>query len=293
MNSLTGIINFYKETGYTSSDAVSVVRKTLGCKAGHTGTLDPQAVGVLPILIGKATKIADYIGGAKSYRAELQLGITTDTDDLTGTILSERPVNVSIDILRHAVLSFLGETLQTPPMYSAVKLGGKKLYELARAGKTVERVPRAVTISQLNVIDYNPDTHKAIMDVTCSKGTYIRTICHDIGTELGCGAVMSSLRRTRAGAYTIDMASRLDQIVEAISSGDIGVIIKPVDSIFAEYPQVTLGYAETQKCKNGAPNKPLEIQDGKHRFYGPDNEFLALGEVISGEIKILKRFFEV
>ena len=252
MSGLSGILNIYKEKGYTSSDAVSVVRKLCGQKAGHTGTLDPQAEGVLPVCIGKATKIADYIDGQKCYRAELKLGITTDTDDLTGEILSESPVNVSLDTLKNTALQFLGDTLQIPPMYSAVKIGGKKLYELARAGKTAERTPRTISISKISILKYDPDTSTAIMDITCSKGTYIRTLCSDIGRVLNCGGCMGDLVRTQSGPFHIEGSVTLGRLKEYSDENQIGKLVIPIGDILP-YNTVNADLAQEKRLINGSP----------------------------------------
>jgi len=270
MNGLSGVINIYKEKGYTSSDVVSVVRKALSCKTGHAGTLDPQAVGVLPVLIGKATKIADYIGCAKRYQAGLQLGVTTDTDDLTGKVLTEIPVNAGMESIKNTVRTFLGETLQAPPMYSAVKIGGKKLYELARAGKVVERAPRPVNISQIDVIDYNPDTHMAIIDVTCSRGTYIRSLCADIGRALNCGGCMGELVRTLSGPFCISNSITLGRLKEYIADNRVNEIVAPIESVL-KYKMISAQFQEkliangnpvlVSACENG-----YEVSDGEYAF---------------------------
>jgi len=264
MSSLSGVLNVYKEKGYTSSDAVSVVRKVLGhVKAGHTGTLDPQAEGVLPVCIGKATKIADYIDGGKSYRAELILGVTTDTDDMTGKILTESMVNVSGAALENAALSFLGRSMQTPPMYSAIKIGGKKLYELARAGKTADRKPREIELSQIDILEYDPETHMAVMDVDCSKGTYIRSLCADIGRALGCGGCMGGLTRTRSGPFMVKDSITLDALREYTAAGRTGELLHSIEEVL-KYKTVCAPAADEKRVLNGGSFcvGPEGVQDG-------------------------------
>ena len=221
MDKFNGILNVYKEAGFTSHDVVAKLRGILKQKKiGHTGTLDPGAVGVLPICLGKATKLSMVLTDKdKEYVAVLRLGITTDTQDMTGTVLGENPVTVSEEKVREVILSFLGSYPQIPPMYSAIKINGKKLYELARVGKEVERPPRMVDIKELEILRINlPEVE---FRVVCSKGTYVRTLCHDIGEKLGCGGTMSALERTRSGEFTVADALTLSQIEELIREGKI------------------------------------------------------------------------
>jgi len=253
MSDLTGVLNIYKEKGYTSSDAVSVVRKILGrVKAGHTGTLDPQAEGVLPVCVGRATKIADYIGGEKRYRAELVLGVTTDTDDLTGKVLTESPVDIGMGLLEETALSFLGKSMQTPPMYSAIKIGGKKLYELARAGKTADRAPREINIFLISVKGYDETAHTAILDVECSKGTYIRSLCADIGRALGCGGCMGGLARTRSGPFLIENSVTLGKLGAYAEAGRIYELLHPIEDVL-KYRAVSAPAGYEKQIVNGAP----------------------------------------
>ncbi|MCL2377902.1 MAG: tRNA pseudouridine(55) synthase TruB [Defluviitaleaceae bacterium] len=257
---MTGFFNVYKEAGYTSHDVVAIVRKLTGAKAGHTGTLDPQAEGVLPVCIGRATKLADMITGQeKSYVAEVILGVTTDTGDMTGQELSRSPVQFNEDAVCKAVEGFLGPQTQIPPMYSALKIGGKRLYELARKGQTVERKPRAVNISAIRVVEYRPENNSFVIDVTCSKGTYIRSLCMDIGEVLGTGAAMGSLLRTRSGAFYIDAAVRLSRIKEAVSDGSISELLLNVEDMLA-FPRAFVQAEGMTMAKNGNP-VPLELVD--------------------------------
>ncbi|MDR0271761.1 MAG: tRNA pseudouridine(55) synthase TruB [Clostridiales bacterium] len=231
----SGIINIRKEKDYTSHDVVAIIRKITGEKAGHTGTLDPNATGVLPVCIGRATKLADYIVATdKTYAAEIVFGITTDTGDITGNVLTQKDASVDFEDFRKVAESFIGDYLQTPPMYSAIKIGGKKLYELAREGKTVERKPREVKIYDLQVFERNG---KFFLDVTCSKGTYIRTLCMDIGEILGCGAVMGDLTRTKNGIFDIENSVSLDEVRAAAEEDKLHEIIIPADKVLP-YPVV-------------------------------------------------------
>ena len=269
--STPGVVNVYKEKGYTSSDVVSIVRKLLNSKAGHVGTLDPQATGVLPVCIGSATKTSDYISGNKRYRAELKLGVTTDTDDLTGKVLTESPVEACLEELKAAVQGFLGETQQIPPMYSAIKIGGKKLYELARAGKTVERAPRIVNISQIDVLEYNHDTCTAVIDVSCSKGTYIRSLCADIGRVLNCGGCMGELIRTQSGPFHITDSIKLERLKDYVNENRISdILIRTEDILPYQIVDVPL-YLE-KRIINGNPvsvdkcEARSDIQEGELAF---------------------------
>lgn len=246
-----GIINIYKEAGFTSHDVVARLRGILKQKKiGHTGTLDPEAVGVLPVCLGSATRICDMLTDQdKEYEADMLLGVETDTQDLTGRILADRPVRCSEDEARCAVLSFVGPYDQVPPMYSACKVGGRKLYELAREGKEVERSPRRVLISSIEITDM--DLPRISMRVTCSKGTYIRTLCHDIGQKLACGAAMQSLKRTRAGRFEIEESITLAQLEKLCRDGREQERILPVEAVFAHLPAIHVRKAYERLIRNG------------------------------------------
>ena len=291
--SISGIIIVDKPPEWTSHDVVAKLRGVFKIKRiGHGGTLDPMATGVLPIFVGRATRAAEFCENAeKEYIAGLRPGVVTDTQDITGSILSSISVSVNESDLSVLLQHFLGEQKQIPPMYSAIKQDGKKLYELARRGIDVPRQARDIRISVLELL--KRDGQDFLLRVVCSKGTYIRTLCHDIGTALGCGATMSSLRRTRAGAFTIGMAHDLSEIISSATTGNAAETLMPVDSIFAEYPSVRLSDADTRRSKNGALNRVRDHVDGTYRFYGPDDEFLALCDVKNGEVKTIKNFFEV
>lgn len=232
MENISGVINIYKEKGYTSHDVVNIVRKKLNkIKTGHTGTLDPDATGVLPICLGKATKLSDYISAdIKKYTAVLTLGKTTDTQDLSGEILKERPVLVSEKEIELAVNSFKGEILQIPPMYSAIKINGKRLYQIARKGEEIIRQPRKVCIYDINIKRFT-DNFDIEIDVTCSKGTYIRTLCNDIGEKLGCGGFMKELLRTESGKFKIENAVKLDELYNILENGKLSDILIPMEGI--------------------------------------------------------------
>lgn len=253
MNSnISGIINIYKEKGFTSHDVVNIVRKTLGkIKTGHTGTLDPEAEGVLPVCVGKATKLADYISSSvKQYRAEMTLGITTTTEDHTGEVIGRHAVHLSHDEVIEAAKSFVGEYYQKPPMYSAVKVNGKKLYELAREGIEIERKTRLIHIYDIEDITFKQDNVVEML-VTCSKGTYIRTLCKDIGEKLGCGAHMSALVRTASGRFTLDNSIRLDAFKQLVKEGRIDEILLSPEEALSDYKRVTVSKAAEKYLANG------------------------------------------
>lgn len=251
---MDGILNIYKEAGWTSHDVVAKLRGILKTrKIGHTGTLDPDAVGVLPVCIGRATKACDMLTDkSKVYEAVLRLGITTDTEDMSGRILSENVVNTTCDEVKDAVLSFLGEYEQIPPMYSAIKVNGQKLYDIAREGKVIERTPRPVTIYDLEILEMNLPTVR--IRISCSKGTYIRSLCRDIGEKLECGGCMEHLTRTKVGEFTIEKSIPLSKVQELADNNQIDKFIKPVDHLFLQYPMVkTTTMADHKLAGNGNP----------------------------------------
>lgn len=289
---MNGIIIIDKPLGRTSHDMVYEMRKVTGIKKiGHTGTLDPMATGVLPVCIGSATKMADMLTlSDKSYIAELVLGRTTDTQDADGKVLTECKVNCSEEEIRCAVNSFVGEIEQVPPMYSAIKQNGKKLYELARQGIEVERKPRKVTINSIDILEINGERVK--IDVSCSKGTYIRTLCEDIGKKLGVGAYMNTLRRTRTGQFTIEESHTLSEIKELKENGGIESIIIPADRMFEEYPSVTLNPKQVKSVTNGVAMTYREGQEGQtYRVYDNENKFLCISRITDGRLKLIKSFW--
>ena len=286
---MNGIVIIDKPMDWTSQDVVSKLRGVLHTKRiGHGGTLDPMATGVLPVFVGRATRGVEFFEHAvKTYEATLRLGITTDTEDITGTVLTEAPVNVTEAQLESALEKFRGDILQIPPMYSAIKIGGQKLCDLARKGREVERKPRPVTIYLLELLSFDGITAK--LRVRCSKGTYIRTLCKDIGAVLGCGGCMESLRRTAAGAYSIEEAVPLQQLVEA---ADPGSYLRPVDTLFTEYEAVTLTEKQALRCRNGN-SFTVALPQGTYRAYDAEGNFLMLAKVEDNVMSTIKSFFEV
>lgn len=278
-----GILNVYKEKGYTSHDVVAKLRGITGQKKiGHTGTLDPDAVGVLPVCLGKGTKVCSLLTDEnKTYEAVMLLGKVTDTQDISGKVLSERPVDASEDEVRETVLSFQGEYDQIPPMYSAVKVQGKKLYELARRGQEVERETRRVEICGAEILEMAlPEVR---MSVTCSKGTYIRTLCHDIGEKLGCGGCMEELCRTRVGRFHIEDALTLGEIEGLAQAGNLAARVVPVDAMFPEYCKAQIRKSWELYAKNGNPLPQEALEErrdetggGKIRLYDSEGQFIAL-----------------
>ncbi|MCL2366693.1 MAG: tRNA pseudouridine(55) synthase TruB [Oscillospiraceae bacterium] len=290
---LNGIIIVDKPEDWTSHDVVAKLRNALKTKRiGHGGTLDPMATGVLPIFVGRATRASEFCENAeKEYVADIRLGMVTDTQDITGNVLGTRASSVSSAELEAILATFVGPQKQIPPMYSAIKKNGKKLYELARKGIEVERQARDINISTLELMGSNGSDFT--LHIVCSKGTYIRTICHDIGAALGVGGTMSSLRRTKAGAFDIEMAHTLEAILASAAQGDISQYLRAVDSIFSEYPAVMLCAAQAAKVKHGAQITVSGQPDGRYRFYGAEDEFLALGNVENENVKMIKNFFGV
>ncbi|MCC6094161.1 MAG: tRNA pseudouridine(55) synthase TruB [Eubacterium sp.] len=242
---INGVINVYKEKGYTSFDVVAKLRGILHQKKiGHTGTLDPDAEGVLPVCLGKATRLVDMLTSeTKTYEAVLLLGVDTDTQDVSGSVLSSHPVTCTQEELGDCLRSFAGDQLQIPPMYSALKVHGRRLYEIAREGKTVEREARPVHFYEIKMLSCQ--LPKAVIRVTCSRGTYIRTLCHDIGERLGCGGCMEALTRTRVGMFCMEDALHLDEIRQKTEDGRLGDILIPVDQLFAIPSLETLPQADS------------------------------------------------
>ena len=286
---MNGIVIVDKPAGWTSQDVTAKLRRVFQTRRiGHGGTLDPMATGVLPVFVGRATRGVEFFEHAdKVYEAELRLGITTDTEDITGTVLQTKPVSVTEQALLDILPQFRGEIYQTPPMYSALKVDGKKLYDLARKGVEVHREPRKITIFSLELLCFSGDTAK--LRVHCSKGTYIRTLCKDIGEALGCGGCMAALRRTAAGDYTEQDAISLDQLLDA---PDPEKYLQKVDSLFACHPAVTLTANQEKRCRNGNAFS-VTLEDGTYRTYSQDGEFLMLAKVESGVMSTIKSFFEV
>ena len=294
-----GIINVYKEKGFTSHDVVAKLRGIVGQKQiGHTGTLDPDATGVLPVCLGKATKLCDLLTDKnKTYEAVLLLGKTTDTQDITGEVLEEKSTEaLTEEKVREAIEGFIGDYEQIPPMYSALKVNGKKLYELAREGKVIERKARPVKILDIQILEI--DLPKVRMEVSCSKGTYIRTLCHDIGEKLGCGGCMESLIRTRVSTFRIEDAKTLDEIETLKQEGKLAELLVPIDAMFPFYPKITVKDDWKAFAKNGNPLdlKMLKEACGQDeetqvRLYDESGKFIAIYQWKEKKYHIVKMFF--
>ena len=286
---MNGIVIIDKPRQWTSQDVTAKLRGVFHTRRiGHGGTLDPMATGVLPVFVGRATRAVEFFEHAeKTYEAELLLGTVTDTQDITGTVLETLPVSVTDGQLAEVLERFRGDILQVPPMYSAVKINGQKLCNLARKGREVERPARPITIHALDVL--SREENRVWLRVHCSKGTYIRTLCHDIGAALGCGGCMAALRRTQAGDYDIRQAVPLQALLE---SQEPETYLLPVDSLFGGLPGLTLTANQEKAVRNGAAF-PLAGQPGRYRLYGAWGEFLALGQLREGKMVTIKSFFEV
>ena len=286
---MDGVLNIRKEKGYTSFDVVAKLRGILHMKKiGHTGTLDPEAEGVLPVVLGKATKLVDLLTEKqKTYEALLHLGLETDTQDMTGTVLEEKPVEVTEEEVRTVIRSFLGEQQQIPPMYSALKVDGKKLYELAREGKTVERKPRAVQFYEIEIKKI--ELPYVRFSVTCSKGTYIRTLCHDIGQKLGCGGCMEELLRTRSGNFVWEDSMTLAQVEEAVRNGTIGDRVISIGQVLKDYPEIFCTREGDRLLENGNALAERfvrgEHKEGWVRMYASDGTFTGIFQWDKGKKK--------
>jgi len=286
---MNGIVIVDKPQDWTSQDVTARLRRVFGTRRiGHGGTLDPMATGVLPVFVGRATRGVEFFEHAeKTYETVLRLGLTTDTEDVTGTVLTQQDVSVTEEQIAPVLERFRGEILQVPPMYSALKVDGRKLCDLARKGAQVERQPRPITVHELTLLGMEGADVR--LRVRCSKGTYIRTLCKDIGQALGCGGCMAALRRTGAGEYTIDEAVPLLKLLDAEHPEEY---LRPVDTMFAQYPSVKLTPNQEKRCRCGNPFT-CALPDGRYRAYSQSGEFLMLAEVVSGTMKTVKSFFEV
>lgn len=294
-----GVLIVDKPAGMTSHDVVGRVRRLFGTRrVGHTGTLDPMATGVLVVLLGRAAKAAEYLTcDKKHYLATLRLGLTTDTEDITGTVLSSSDARPAPGTVEKAVASFLGESRQTPPMYSALKVNGQKLYDLARRGVTVERESRPITVTRLDCRQLSESDYE--LDVECSAGTYIRTLCADIGAALGCGGVMAALRRTEAGGFALSQAHTLDEL-EALPPEERVHMLLPVESLFAALPAVSMPPFYEKLCRDGCAVATHKLKcslprGSRVRMLSNDGIFFALGEIVAnadGEdaLKTIKLF---
>ncbi len=287
-----GMIIIDKPAGWTSMDVCAKLRGMFREKRiGHAGTLDPMATGILPVFVGRATRGVEFTEEYdKEYVVGLKLGVITNTQDTTGEVLEERPVTTDRAALEQVLEQFRGPILQVPPMYSAIKVGGKKLYELARKGREVERKPRPVTIHEMELLE-GDDKENYLLRVVCSKGTYMRTLCHDIGQALGCGGTMCSLRRTRVGPFREGVT--LEQVQAATDRGEALTMLAGVDLCFSQLPSLT---ATEERCtrfiRNGTPY-PCPEPPGRYRVYDPEGRFMMLGQVEEGRMLTVKSFFEV
>ena len=290
---MNGILLIDKAEGWTSSDVVIKLKGVLReRRVGHSGTLDPMATGLLAVFVGRATRAVEFAEAHdKRYTAGLRLGVTTDTQDVTGTVLRSCQANVAEDELKAVLTRFTGELEQIPPMYSAIKINGQKLYDIARRGGEVERRPRHITVSGISVVGRSGNDF--VLDISCSKGTYIRTLCNDIGDALGCGGCMSSLRRTAAGDFSVSQAYTIDEVVAAAAAGEAGKLLLPTDSMFAALPRCTAGAQDERRIKNGNEIKTPALADGDYRVYSDSGEFLMLGRAENGRMRPIKSFFEV
>ena len=286
---MNGIVIVDKPQDWTSQDVTARLRRVFNTRRiGHGGTLDPMATGVLPVFVCRATRGVEFFEHAeKTYYTVLRLGLTTDTEDVWGETLEERSVEFTREKLEEVLESFRGEILQVPPMYSALKVNGQKLCDLARKGKEVERKPRPITIHELTLLEVTENTLR--LRVRCSKGTYIRTLCKDIGEHLGCGGCMAELRRVTAGEYTIAESVPLQTLLDA---QDPVIYLRGVDTMFRNYPAVKLTANQEKRCRCGN-SFSMKLEEGTYRAYSQTGEFLMLAKVDGGVMSTIKSFFEV
>ena len=286
---MNGIVIVDKPQGWTSQDITARLRRVFNTRRiGHGGTLDPMATGVLPVFVGRATRGVEFFEHAeKTYEAVVRLGLATDTEDITGTVLEEKEVHISEAEFLGILPKFRGKIQQIPPMYSALKVNGQKLCDLARKGKEVERQAREIEIFKLECLEFTGNEARLL--VHCSKGTYIRTLCKDIGAALGCGGCMASLRRVTAGEYTIEEAVPLQTLLDTTEAE---IYLRPVDSMFRNIPSVKLTPNQEKRCRNGNAFS-VQLADGTYRAYGQNGEFLMLAQVAGGIMSTIKSFWEV
>ena len=289
---MNGILLIDKEPDWTSNDVVAKLKGMLHQRrVGHSGTLDPMATGLLVVFVGRATRAVEFAEGHdKRYLASLRLGLVTDTQDISGTVLERREASVTRGELEAALKAFKGEQEQLPPMYSAIKHKGRPLYEIARKGGEVERKPRKITVYDLRLI--GEDRGDYLLDIHCSKGTYVRTLCHDLGHALGCGGCMSSLRRLEAGGFSVDKSHKLSEVQEYADRGRAEELLLPVDSLFTELNSCVAEAWQERKLRCGNEYS-VGLPDGDYRVYSASGEFLMLGRVENKTMKTLKSFFEV
>ena len=289
---MNGILLIDKEPDWTSNDVVSKLKGILHeRRIGHSGTLDPMATGLLVVFVGRATRAVEFAEGHdKRYTASLRLGTVTDTQDITGNILSQKTADISEEQLSAVLEGFRGEQLQLPPMYSAIKVKGRRLYDIARSGGETERQPRPITVHDISFSGRDGEDY--VIDISCSKGTYIRTLCHDIGEVLGCGGCMSALRRTNAGGFSVSDAHTLAEVQRFADEGRTEELLLPVDSLFSGTNKCTVSSLSEKKIRCGNPVK-TDAPDGVYRVYSVTGEFLMLGRAEHGMMKTIKSFFEV
>ncbi len=292
---MDGVIVIHKPQGKTSHDMVSFLRKLLNVRrVGHTGTLDPDATGVLPLCVGICTKASQFImDSEKTYIATMQLGSATTTQDASGDVIQTAPVNVTKSQIEEVLRSFVGEIEQVPPMYSAVKVGGKKLYELAREGVEIERKSRKVQIYAIRILDMDLPTATVRFEVDCSKGTYIRTLIHDVGVALGCYAHMTKLIRTKSGGFTLEDAYTCEQLLEMKDSGMLSNVLLPTERVFDKYPKIVLDEANTVRARNGVIIRYVgACVQQRYRVYGADGAFLCISVGLAdGSLKMITSFW--
>ena len=289
---MNGILLVDKPQGWTSNDVVIKLKGIMRQRRiGHSGTLDPMATGLLVIFLGRATRAVEFSEAqTKRYVASLRLGVVTDTQDTTGNVLSENKVYITQKQLEECLKLFIGDIVQIPPMYSAIKVNGQRLYKIARSGGEVERKGRSVRIENISVAGRDADDY--ILDITCSKGTYIRTLCDDIGRSLGCGGCMSALRRVSVGGFSVKNAHTLEEIEQKASSGEAESLIIPVDTLFSEYPRFAADEKQEKRIRCGN-DTICAVPDGKYRVYSENGGFLMLGRAENGRLYTVKSFFEV
>lgn len=295
---LSGVLGMYKPQDFTSFDVIAKLRGIIRIKRlGHTGTLDPMAEGVLPVLVGSAAKACDILPNeTKTYRAGFLLGTVTDTQDITGTVLEIHPAHISREQLTAVFPQFQGDILQIPPMFSAVQIDGKRLYELARAGKTIERPARPVTVFSLTLLSYEEATGRGEAEIVCGKGTYVRTLLHDIGQTLGCGCCMTTLIRTAACGLTLDDCHTFDEVRQAMEQDSLASLLTPTETLFADLPALHLNATQTRLYRNGVK---LDLQRIEHltdavryRVYAENAQFIGLAQADFSEqvLRVFKNF---
>lgn len=296
---MNGILCVNKPQDFTSFDVIAKLRGILKIKRlGHGGTLDPMATGVLPVFVGSATKACDIMpDSSKSYRAGFRFGLSSDTQDIIGTVLNRSDASVCEDDIKSVISDFTGKIMQIPPMYSAVQVGGKRLYDLARQGIEVEREPREIEISSLKLENYDPETRMGHLYISCSKGTYIRTIISDIGDRLGCGGIMTSLVRLSSGGFSLDDCFTFEQIQKAADEGRAEELILPIERVFDKLPKLRLGEAQTRMYRNGVKLDLARINNiksgcGNYSVYGFGGDFIgtAKADFEKGELRVWKNF---